>query len=76
MALPKYNTREYITFLQDMRRAGRRVFHYHGNCFWHGPAIKIRHLTEIQDVCSETRVVTNYDQDSNGFVVYPLIRGE
>lgn len=76
MALPKYETREYVTFLQDMRRAGRRVFHFTGNTFWSGPAVKIRNLTEIYDIQADTRVVTFYEQDSNGFVVHPYVRGE
>jgi len=76
MALPKYNTREYITFLQDMRRTGRRVFHFQGNCFWSGPAVKITNITELYDIQSDTKVPTFYEQDSNGFIVHPYIRGE
>lgn len=76
MALPKYNTHEYIAFLNDMRRAGRRVFHYRGDCFWSGPAVKVNKITELHEIVFETRVVTHYEHDGHGFVVHPYIRGQ
>ena len=75
MALPKYENKDHITFLQDMKRAKRRVFHFEGNGFWKGPAVKIIKLTELYDICDETSVVTHYEQDANGYVVHPYSRG-
>ena len=74
--LPMYTTHEYIAFLNDMRRAKRRVFHYEGNGFWKGPAVKISKPTELFDICRETRIVTDYEQCANYIVVHPYTRGE
>lgn len=76
MALPKYESKHFVTFLQDMRRAGRKVFHYHGMQWYRGPAVKIKNLTELEDIVLETSVVTNYEQEDNGLVVHPYHRGE
>lgn len=76
MALPKYLTKEHCQFLTDMRKADRRVFHHEGNSFWKGPAIAIQTLTELQDVCFETRVRLKYEVAARGYVVHPDVYGE
>ena len=76
MALPKYLTKEHCQFLDDMRKADRRIFHHEGVGFWKGPAVNIVNLTELADICYETRVRVKYEHTSKGYVVYPEAYGE
>lgn len=76
MALPKYLTKEHTQFLADMRKADRKIFHHEGLSFWRGPAVSIKNLTEMQDICSETRVRVKYELSDKGYVVHPEAYGE
>jgi hypothetical protein len=76
MALPKYLTREHCQFLTDMRKADRKVFHFEGVSFWKGPAVSISNLTELQDLCYETRIRLKYEATTKGYTVHPEIYGE
>ena len=76
MQLPKYLTKEHCQFLTDMRRSDRKVFHFEGVSFWKGPAVNIRNLTELRDLCYETRVRLKYERSTQGYVVHPEIYGE
>lgn len=76
MALPKYLTKEFVQFLIDMRKADRKVFHHEGLSFWKGPAVMVKNLTEIQDICFETRVRVKYEHGVKGYVVHPEAYGE
>jgi len=76
MPLPRYLSKEHTQFLVDMRKADRKVFHYEGLSFWKGPAVSIKNLTELQDVCFETRVRLKYEVSTTGYVVHPENYGD
>jgi hypothetical protein len=59
-----------------MRKADRKIIHYEGYRFWKGPAVIIKSLTELEDICLETRVRVRYDVSSKGYVVHPEVYGE
>jgi hypothetical protein len=76
MALPKYLTNEHKQFLSDMRKSHRKIIHFEGSSFWRGPAVIIQNLTELQDICYETRVRVKYEHTADGYAVHPETYGE
>lgn len=76
MVLPKYLTNEHRQFLADMRKANRKIIHHEGVSFWKGPGVFIKNLTEMQDICYETRVKVKYEATTNGYIVHPEAYGE
>jgi len=76
MALPRYLSKDHCQFLADMRKADRKIFHHEGLNFWKGPAVNIENLTELVDLCYETKVRVTYDHSRNGYTVHPEAHGE
>ena len=55
-------------FMRDMKRAGLRLRTYNGRCFWKGPGVVVRH---VSDAMSETRVKCQFDSMGLDVIVYP-----
>lgn len=73
MSVTKYENAEHNRFVEDMTTSQYKVFEYHGNQFWRGPAVKCKKRSEVADVSSATRVKTIYEEEKDGsFVVHPL----
>lgn len=67
----KYDNDTCNMFVEDMKKAGRDVEHYHGRFMWEGPAVRLKNRSDFQEVCMETSVNLQTDELGLGLVVYP-----
>lgn len=69
----EYTNPDYVQFVEDMTRAGYRVFHYGGRWGWSGPAVRTdrnAYITE-QDVFRATSIPLQRDSMGLDLVLYP-----
>jgi hypothetical protein len=58
-----------VRFVEDMRSAGLKVFHYEGRHFYQGPAVRVH---ERETALRATDVPCQWDNLGLEFVVYPI----
>jgi hypothetical protein len=69
-ALGFYTHPNHRQFCTDMFKVGRPVFHYEGQYYWTGPAVKAKSL-DLDQVLTVTKVPCIWDKLGEIFVVYP-----
>lgn len=69
----KYDNKTCNKFVEDMKKAGLEIEHYHGRFFWEGPAVRV---DDIQDAMSNTKVELQWDHMGLSFIVYPKQSGK
>jgi len=67
-ALNFYTNPHHRQFCVEMFNAGLPVFHYEGQYYWSGPAVKVKSIDEVLTV---TKAPSIWDKLGDFFVVYP-----
>jgi len=66
--LTVYTNPNHRQFCIDMLNAGLSIFHYEGEYYWSGPAVKFKCVDEVLAL---TKVPCIWDNFGESFVVYP-----